>query len=175
MHYNRINIIHECLQTKFYLDNSQIYKPPQLSGTSLFKQLYNTTRAFSTSSTKSIIKGKKLLGTSKIVTWNMQGAASFPTASQYLSVHKPVLLLLQETKRNDHNHHTFYHKNYNNFTTNTDVLTMIRKDITATQIVSPDLPFSCTITKVQGKSSTFHLANIYAVFSLPLQCLHEHV
>ena len=101
------------------------------------------------------------MGTSKIVTWNMQGSSNFPIATQFLNIHKPAILLLQETKRTPDCQQTYYHKNYANFTTNPDVITMVRKDIKASLVSQEPLPFSCTIIRVQGESTSFHLANLY--------------
>ena len=87
-----------CLQEKFLLSDSKIYKNPSASGASLFKQLHKATKHLTQSSNQNVLPGKKLQGTSKLVTWNMQGASNFAIAKSFLDIYKPALLLLQETK-----------------------------------------------------------------------------
>ena len=92
----------------------------------------------------------------------MQGASNFAIAKNYLDIFKPDLLILQETKCTLDNSSSFYHKLYNKFQSNNDVITLVRKDIKANMLQQPQLAFSCTILKVQGESSPIHVANVYA-------------
>ena len=93
----------------------------------------------------------------------MQGASNFALASNYLGIHKPAILVLKEIKATDENsQHSFYHKMYNTFITNNEVATLVRKDIRATLTQSFPSAFSNTILRIQGESTHFHLANIYA-------------
>ena len=57
-----------CLQEKFLLSDSKIYKNPSASGASLFKQLHEATKNLTQSSNRNVLPGKKLQGTSKLVT-----------------------------------------------------------------------------------------------------------
>ena len=92
----------------------------------------------------------------------MQGASNFAIAKNYLDIFKPALLLLQETKCTPDNSSSFYHKLYNKFQSNNDVITLVRKDIKACMPQQPQLAFSCTILKIQGESAPIHVANAYA-------------
>ena len=99
----------------------------------------------------------------------MQGAANINTAKQYLGIHKPAMLALQETRLTPENVNTFYHKDYNNFLTSNDLMTFIRKDIKTSMVNQPTLPFPFNIIKIHGENSTIHLANAYVRDKL-LQC-----
>ena len=68
LHIDRIAIITLCLQEKFLLSDSKIYKNPAASGASLFKQLHEATKNLTQSSNRNVLPGKKLQGTSKLVT-----------------------------------------------------------------------------------------------------------
>ena len=108
------------------------------------------------------IPGKTLSGTAKIISWNMQGATNIDIAKQYLGIHRPAILALQETRITLDNINKFHHKDYKTITTNNDLATFIRKDIKTEQIQHPDLPFACNIIKIYGENTTIHLANAYS-------------
>ena len=88
----------------------------------------------------------------------MQGSANF--AKQFLNIHKPALLLLQETRITSENSKTFFHKLYNKYSNNNDVITFVRKDIWAASVPKLQLLFSNTIIRIQGESTHFHKANL---------------
>ena len=142
LHVDRISIITLCLQETFYLSDSNPYKNPTISGALLFKQLHEATKNLARPSNQNVCPGKKLHETAKIVTWNMQGASNFAIAKNFLDIHNPALLLLQETKCTPDNSSTFFHKLYNKFHSNNDVITLVRKDIKATMLQQPQLAFS---------------------------------
>ena len=156
MHQDRINIIKLCLQEKYHLTDSPLHKPNTLAGAPLFKQIYETTNKQTLTSPSNIKSGKKLTGTSKITSWNMQGAINIDTAKQYLGKHKPAILALQETRLSPDNSNLFYHKDYANFSTSSDLMLFIRKDIKTSPANQP-----CDIIKIQGGNSFIHLANVY--------------
>ena len=91
----------------------------------------------------------------------MQGAINIDTAKQYLGKHKPAILALQETRLSPDNSNLFYHKDYANFSTSSDLMLFIRKDIKTSPANQPTLPFPCDIIKIQGGNSFIHLANVY--------------
>ena len=131
LHMDRISIITLCLQETFFHSDSNPYKNPTVSGASLFKPLQEATKNLAQPKNQNVRPGKKLQGTAKIVTWNMQGASNFAMAKNYLDIFKPALLLLQETKCTPDNSSSFYHKLYNKFQSNNDVITLVCKDIKA--------------------------------------------
>ena len=110
LHVDRISIITLGLQETFFLSDSNLYKNPTVSGASLFKQLHKATKNLAQPNNQNVRPGKKLHGTAKIVTWNMQGASNFAIAKNYLDIYKPALLLLQETKCTPDNSSSLYHK-----------------------------------------------------------------
>ena len=139
MHHDRINIIKLCLQEKYHLTDSPLHRPNTLAGASLFKQIYETTNKQALTPASDVKLGKKLTGTSKIISWNMQGAINIDTAKQYLGKHKPAILALQETRLSSDNTNSFYHKDYTNFSNSPDLMLFIRKDIKTTP-TNPTIP-----------------------------------
>ena len=103
MHQDRINIIKLCLQEKYHLIDSPLHKPNTLAGAPLFNQIYETTNKQTLTTASNVKSGKKLIGTSKITSWNMQGAINIDTAKQYLGKHKPAILALQKTRLSSDN------------------------------------------------------------------------
>ena len=145
------------------------HRPNTIAEAPLFKQIYETTNKQALTSASDTKPGKKLTGTSKITSWNMQEAINIDTAKQYLGKHKPAKLALQETRLSAENTNTFFHKEYTNLFTSPDLMFFIRKVIKTTVINQPTLPFPCDIIKIQGENSSIHLANTYIRDKL-LQC-----
>ena len=75
LHTSRINIIQTCIQEWYFLSHLDLRCNLTLGGTPLFKQIFDTTNKYALPS-PNIKIGKLLLGTSKIITWNMQGACN---------------------------------------------------------------------------------------------------
>ena len=114
---------------------------------------------------KNTIPGKKITGSCKIVTWNMQGAGNWELAKQFLNFRKPAILCLLEPKITEENKKQFFNKNYNIFTKtgNNDVITFIRKDYSA-KIINDDTreDISHLVTEVSAEGDKIIIINIYA-------------
>ena len=82
----------------------------------------------------------------------MQGACNIDTVKLFLGTHKPAILALQEACITPDNKCTFYHKLYQAFITNDDLVTFVPKDIKAELALHPPLPFSAIVLKIQGEA-----------------------
>ena len=96
------------LQDKYYLSHLDIHRNLTIGGTPLFKQIHETSNKYALPSPNFRI-GKLLLETSKIITWNMQGACNIDIVKMFLGTHKPAILALQEARVTLDNKSTFYH------------------------------------------------------------------
>ena len=68
-----------------------IYQEPRLGGASLLKQLQTFANKGFKSKIKTVTPGRVLGGTSKITTWNMQGACNTDIAKTFLSKQSQLL------------------------------------------------------------------------------------
>ena len=59
--------------------------------------------------------GRILEGTSKITTWNMQGAINIDQVIHYLNKNKPAILCLQEARLTEENCYIFQNKHYESY------------------------------------------------------------
>ena len=165
LHEEKIKIIQRCLMEKYDLGYISIFQKPRVGGASLMAQLNNFTAREYLHPGKNIVPGKKITGSCKIVTWNMQGAGNWELAKQFLNSRKPAILCLQEPKITEDNKKQFFNKNYNTFmkTGNNDIITFIRKDYSA-KIINDNTheEISYLITEVNAEGDKIIILNIYA-------------
>ena len=144
-----------------------IYQEPRLGGASLLKQLQTFANKGFKSKIKTVTPGRVLGGTSKITTWNMQGACNTDIAKTFLSKQKPVALCLQECRISKDNINSFHHKLYNTHVLEPDLVTYIRKDVKATTLANNQTTdTSMLAVKIEGEGHHITLYNVYARDSL---------
>ena len=126
---------------KYHLNYISLFQEPRVGGASLMAQLHNYTAREYFSPGREVTPGRILEGTSKITTWNMQGASNITQAINFLNTYKPAILCLQETRINEENYYMFQNKNYKSFQDREsgDLVTFIRKDIKAKLVNEKEL------------------------------------
>ena len=161
-HKEKVQVIQSCVSELYHLNYKDLYQEPRIGGATLLEQLKKY--ANNVPKTKEHIPGRILEGTSKLISWNMQGAINIDQAMQFLNKSKPAVLCLQEARLNEENQHLFYNKHYNSFQDRDkgDLITLIRKDIKEQLIIDKELKdLSYMIIKVHTEGEIIHIINVY--------------
>ena len=164
-HKEKVRIIQNCIIEKYHLSFKDLFQEPKAGGASLLEQLKNYIEKEDVSNKKERIPGKIIEGTSKITTWNMQGASNIDQAINYLNTEKPAILCLQEARIKEDNYQIFQNKNYKSFQDREkgDLVTFVRKDINV-KLIKDDVikDISYMIVSIQTEGENINIANVYA-------------